>query len=236
MLTRRGLGGAALTAGSVLSAVPSRDAHAQRNADTLRVLFRDAVPNIDPYFNSQRTGLILGHQAWDGLTHRDPETFRIVPALATAWTWVDGTTLDFELRRGVKFHDNSDFGADDVVYTLNTVSNPDTRVATPSNYAWIDMVEKTGDFSVRLKLKRPTPAALEYLALVTPIWPKAYRERVGADGFSRAPIGTGPYRITRVDVSSIVEYERFDGYYQGGPKGRPAIRRMTARFVTDAAT
>ena len=236
MLTRRGLGGAALTAGSVLSAVPSRDAHAQRNADTLRVLFRDAVPNIDPYFNSQRTGLILGHQAWDGLTHRDPETFRIVPALATAWTWVDGTTLDFELRRGVKFHDNSDFGADDVVYTLNTVSNPDTRVATPSNYAWIDMVEKTGDFSVRLKLKRPTPAALEYLALVTPIWPKAYRERVGADGFSRAPIGTGPYRITRVDVSSIVEYERFDGYYQGGPKGRPPIRRIVARFVPDAAT
>ena len=109
----------------------------------LRVVFRDAVPNIDPYFNSQRTGLILGHQAWDGLAHRDPESFRIVPALATAWNWVNTTTLDFELRRGVKFHDGSDFGADDVVYTLNTVANPDSRVATPSNYAWMDRAEKT---------------------------------------------------------------------------------------------
>ena len=236
MISRRGLAGAGLAAGSVFSIGGSQEAHAQRSADTLRILFRDAVPNIDPYFNSQRTGLILGHQAWDGLTHRNPENFEIVPALATGWTWVDPLTIDFELRRGVKFHDNSDFSADDVVYTLNTVSNPETRVATPSNYAWMERAEKTGDFTVRLKLKRPTPAALEYLALVTPIWPKAYRERVGADGYSRAPIGTGPYRITRVDVSSIVEYERFDGYYQGGPKGRPAIRRIVARFVPDAAT
>ena len=60
-----------------------------------------------------------------------PESFRIVPALATAWRWVDTRTLDFELRPGVKFHDGSDFGADDVVYTLNTVANPDSRVATP---------------------------------------------------------------------------------------------------------
>ncbi len=233
---RRTLGKGLAATGVALPAIAPRRAGAQRNADMLRVVFRDAVPNIDPYFNSQRTGLILGHQAWDGLAHRDPESFRIVPALATAWNWVNTTTLDFELRRGVKFHDGSDFGADDVVYTLNTVANPDSRVATPSNYAWMDRAEKTGDLAVRLHLKRPTPAALEYLALVTGIWPKSYRERVGPDGYARAPIGTGPYRITRVDSGSLVEYERFDGYYAGGPKGRPAIRRLSARFVPDAAT
>src|SRR5215216_5553663 len=108
---RRGLGAlaAGAVAGPALLAGSARQAAAQRNADMLRVVFRDAVPNIDPYFNSQRTGLILGHQAWDGLVHRDPESFRIVPALATAWNWVNTTTLDFELRRGVKFHDGSDF-------------------------------------------------------------------------------------------------------------------------------
>ncbi|MBS7811581.1 ABC transporter substrate-binding protein [Roseococcus pinisoli] len=228
--------GIAAVGGFGLPALVSGAAEAQRNADTLRVVFRDSVPNIDAYYNNQRTGLILAHQAWDGLVHRDPETFNIVPALATEWTQVDSTTIDFTLRRGVKFHDGSDFSADDVVYTLNTVSKPEARVATPSNYSWIDNVEKTGDFGVRLRMKRPTPAALEYLALVGPIWPKAYRERVGLEGYARAPIGTGPYRITRVDSASIVEYERFDGYYEGGPKGRPAIRKITARFVTDAAT
>ncbi|WP_424812303.1 ABC transporter substrate-binding protein [Roseococcus sp. YIM B11640] len=234
---RRQLGqGIAAAGGLALPGLMSGPAAAQRNADTLRVVFRDSVPNIDNFYNNQRTGLILAHHAWDGLVHRDPETFNIVPALATEWKLVDPTTLDFTLRRGVKFHDGSDFSADDVVYTLNTVSKPEARVATPSNYSWIDRVEKTGDYSVRLHMKTPTPAALEFFALITPIWPKAYRERVGPDGYARAPIGTGPYRITRMDTASFVEYERFDGYYEGGPKGKPAIRKIHARFVTDAAT
>jgi peptide/nickel transport system substrate-binding protein len=233
---RLGQGIAAAAGGLALPWIGAGPAEAQRSANTLRIAFRDAVPNVDPYFNSQRTGLILGHQAMDGLVHRDPATFRIVPALATEWRWVDPKTLDFTLRSGVKFHDGSAFGADDVVYTINTIANPATRVATPSNYAWIEGCEKTGDNTVRLTMKRPTPAALEYLALVTPIWPKAYRERVGAEGFSRAPVGTGPYRFTKVDVASGVEFERFNDYYEGGPKGRPAIQKLVARYIGDAAT
>ena len=56
-------------------AFTSAPALAQKSADTLRILFNDAVPNVDMYFNSQRTGLILAHQAWDMLVHRDPATF-----------------------------------------------------------------------------------------------------------------------------------------------------------------
>jgi peptide/nickel transport system substrate-binding protein len=231
-ISRRTLGLGALAAPALLAG----PAQAQRSANTLRIAFRDAVPNVDPYFNSQRTGLIIGHQAFDGLVHRDPATFRIVPALATEWRWVNTTTLDFTLRQGVKFHDGSAFGPDDVVYTINTIADPNTRVATPSNYNWIQGAEKTGERTVRLTMKRPTPAALDYAALVMPIWPKAYRERVGPEGFSRAPVGTGPYRFTRVDVAAGVEYERFDDYYQGGPKGRPAIQRLVARYIGDAAT
>src|SRR5665213_988170 len=58
----------------------ARPAFAQKSADTLRIQFVDAVPNVDMYFNSQRTGLILAHQAWDMLVHRDPATFEIKPS------------------------------------------------------------------------------------------------------------------------------------------------------------
>lgn len=210
-------------------------ASAQKAADTLRLAFRDSVPNIDPYFNSQRTGLILSHTFNDMLVYRDPVSFEIKPLLATEWKIVDNTTLDFTLRQGVKFHDGSPFTADDVVYTINTVSNPDAKTSTPSNYSWIDKAEKTGEFSVRLTMKRPTPAALEFLALVVPIWPKAYRERVGADAFSKAPIGAGPYKVTKVEPSVSVEFERFDGYYDS-PKGKPAIKKITTRHLGDPAT
>lgn len=237
-ISRRGLGqGVAAAAGGLaLAGIGAGPVMAQRSANTLRVAFRDAVPNVDPYFNSQRTGIIIAHQAMDGLVHRDPETFRNVPALATEWAWQGNTALDFKIRPGVKFHDGSDFSADDVVYTMNGIAELGGRLSTPGNYSWIEGAEKLDANTVRIKMKRPNPAALDYLAMVTPIWPKAYRERVGPEGYSRMPISTGPYRFTKVDVSNGVEYERFDGYYQGGPKGRPTIQKITARYLSDAAT
>ncbi|MBV9835333.1 MAG: ABC transporter substrate-binding protein [Alphaproteobacteria bacterium] len=224
---------ALLTAGMLATTVP---AQAEKATDTLRILFVDAVPNVDMYFNSQRTGLILAHQAWDMLVHRDPATFEIKPALATDWKFVDASTLDLTIRQGVKFHDGSTLSADDVVYTINMAADPASKVATPSNYAWIDKAEKTGDWTVRIKMKKPTPAALEYLAMVTPIHPKAYREKVGPDGFAKAPVGAGPYRIVKNEVGKEVVFERFDDYWKGSPKGTPAIKRLHVRFVPDNAT
>ena len=226
------LAGATVAAGLA----QSRNAAAQKAQDTLRIVMRDALPNIDPYYNNLRTGLVMAHQGWDTLIHRDPDSFELKPLLATAWRFADPTTLELDIRQGVKFHDGSDLTADDVVYTINTVSHPDARVSTPSNYAWIEKAEATGPFAVRVTLKRPTPAALEYLALVTPIYPKAYREKVGPEGYTRAPVGAGPYRITKFDPGAAVEFERFDGYWQGSPKGRPAIRKLSVRFVPDATT
>jgi len=224
---------AILAAASLAVAPP---ALAQKSADTLRIQFVDAVPNLDMYFNSQRTGLILAHHAWDMLVHRDPATFEIKPALATAWKFAEDNSLDLTIRQGVKFHDGSMLSADDVVYTINMAANPDSKVATPSNYAWIDKAEKTGDYSVRIKMKRPTPAALEYLAMVTPIHPKAYREKVGPEGFAAKPVGAGPYRIVKNEQGKEVVFERFDDYWAGSPKGKPAIKTLHVRFVPDLAT
>ena len=229
-LTRR----SALVAATSLAVAPS--ARAQKAADTLRIQFVDAVPNIDMYFNSQRTGLILAHQAWDMLVHRDPSTFEIKPSLATEWRFAEDNSLELKIRQGVKFHDGSPLSADDVVYTINMASDPASKVATPSNYAWIDKAEKIGDFAVTIKMKRPTPAALEYLAMVTPIHPKAYREKVGPEGFAAKPVGAGPYKIVKNDQGKEVVFERFDDYWQGSPKGRPAIKRLQVLFVPDLAT
>ena len=95
----------AFVAAAALALAPP--AFAQKSADTLRILFQDAVPNVDMYFNSQRTGLILAHQAWDMLVHRDPATFEIKPALATDWKFAEDNSLDLTIRQGVKFHDGS---------------------------------------------------------------------------------------------------------------------------------
>ncbi len=202
--------------------------------DTLRVAWRDAVPDVDPYRNNLRTGLIVAHEAWDTLVHRDPHSFKIVSALATSWNWTDPTTLDFTLRDGVKFQNGDPFGVDDVVYTFESILH-DPKVMVPSNFVFIEAAQKLNERQVRFKLKNVFPAALEYFAMVLPIYPKAYREKVGPEAYSKQPIGTGPYRITRVDGTSAIDFERFDGHYQGSPKGRPAIKYLKITEVLDAA-
>ena len=207
-------------------------AHAQKAADTLRIAWRDAVPNVDFYYNSLRTGLIVAHHTWDTLIYRDPETFQLRPQLATSWKYVDDTTIEFELRAGVTFHDGSPMTADDVVYTVTSVLS-DKQVAVPSNYAFIDSAQRVDDLHVRIKLKRVFPAALEYFSMVLPIYPKAYRERVGADGFSKVPVGTGPYKITKVDGTTQIDMVRNDAYFDG-PKGKPPIKTLIIKEVADA--
>ena len=80
---------------------------AQKSADTLRITMRDALTNIDPYYNNLRTGVVMHHQAWDALVYRNPDTFKLEPLLATEWKMPDATTIEFTLRPGVKFHDGS---------------------------------------------------------------------------------------------------------------------------------
>src|SRR4051794_38310295 len=68
---------------TVLLGAGAMPAAAQKSADTLRITFRDAVPNIDPYYNNLRTGVGIHHQGWDGLVYRNPETFKPEPLPAT---------------------------------------------------------------------------------------------------------------------------------------------------------
>ena len=219
---RRGawLGGLVLAAG--LAGGP---AHAQKSADTLRVTWRTQVTNVDPYYNPLRNGLVLALHVWDGLVYRDPATFQIKGLLARSYRWVNDTTLEFELRPDVKFHNGDPLTADDVVYTVNTVTT-DPNISVPSNYQYLAGAERIDDTHVRLRLKRVFPAAIEYIAMVLPIWPKAYREKVGPEGYSHAPVGSGPYRITRTEGTDEIDLERYDDYYVDSPKGKPAIKNV----------
>src|SRR3979409_2315046 len=93
------LRGALLAACTTLAA----PALAQKSADTLRITWRDAIPNVDPYYNSQRTGMVVAFQAFDCLVYRDPLTMEMKPALATSWKQADAPPIDFTLRQGVTF-------------------------------------------------------------------------------------------------------------------------------------
>ncbi|MEH3145810.1 MAG: ABC transporter substrate-binding protein [Methylobacterium frigidaeris] len=222
-----------LVLGLVLAA-GTGPALAGKASDTL-VYASDTEPeNVSPYHNNAREGVILARNVWDTLLYRDPKTGQYLPMLATAWRWVDPTTLELTLRDGVTFHNGDPFGADDVVFTVNWVLTPEARVVTKQNVDWMKSAEKVDARTVRIHLKAPFPAALEYLAGPVPIYPAAYTKKVGLDGFAKAPVGTGPYRITAVENGRGVKMERFKGYWKGSPAGEAKIGKLEFRVIPDA--
>ena len=217
----------------LLSVAPGCSAAwAQKSADTLRITWREAVLDPDPYHNALRNGLVLSHQVWDGLIYRDADTFALKPLLAESWKYLDETTLEFTLRPDAMFQNGERVTASDVVYTVATALT-DKHVAVPSNYAWLAGAEAVDETHVRIRLKRVFPAALEYIALVLPILPAEYRTRVGTDEFSRHPIGAGPYRLTSVAPERLV-LERNEAYRASSSKGVPPIQRVVIRQVSDS--
>lgn len=211
-------------------------AQAGKSDDTLNIAWERSLESLDNYFNTAREGIIVSRHVWDSLLYRNPKTMDYEPALATAWNWVDNKTLDFTIRKGVTFHNGEAFGPDDVVFTLNYMADPKNGAKTQRNVNWIESAEQTGDDTVRLHLKAPFPAALDYLAGPLVIYPKDYYSEVGPDGMGTKPIGTGPYRVTEVEPGQRIVFERFEEYYKDSPKGQPAIGKIVQRTIPERNT
>ncbi|BBK45328.1 ABC transporter substrate-binding protein [Allostella vacuolata] len=229
-----GFGRRILFAGmAVAAAAAAMPAEAQKSKDELRVIWRNVIANVDPYFNGLRDGVVFAHHVWDHLIERDPDTFEYKPGLATEWKWVDDVTLDLTLRQGVKFHDGSAFGAEDVVHTLNYVSDPANKALYQRNTNWIKKAEQVDGHKVRIHLHRPFPPALEFLSLPVFIFSRNY---TGPEEQNRRPVGTGPYRVASIEGGKEYRFERFADHYEGSPKGKAKIGKVQVRIITDAAT
>lgn len=210
-------------------------AHADKSDDTLRAAFTKELESVDSYYNSAREGVVLQRAIWDGLIYADPQTGEYKGNLATEWSWIDDTTLELKLREGVKFHDGSDFTADDVVYTVNFVADETNGAVTQRNVNWMDHAEKIDDHTVRIFTKAPFPAALEYLSGPVSIYPADYYAEVGPSGMGLKPIGTGPYKVVSVDPGKHFVLEANEDYFDG-PKGKPQIGHVDIRTIPDVNT
>lgn len=221
----------------VAAAVNFRAALAQSSPEVFRWATTATITTPDPYYNYFREAVTLnGNLIWDTLIYRDPDDGKYRPLLAKSWTWIDDLTLDVVLREGVKWHDGEAFTADDVVYTINYVTDPSKKVNVQSNVNWMKGAEKTGDLSVRIRLKAPFPPAIEYLAGQVPIMPKDFYGDTARAAANGRLVGTGPYKIAKFTPASAYELDVFDGYYSDSPKGRGRIKKIVCRIIPDFAT
>ena len=151
---------AAVAAALCLSTLTAGPALAQKAQNSVRFGYDQVPENVDPFFNNVRIGVIIGQHVWDTLVYRDPNTGEYKGQLASGWRQVDDRTIEFDLRQGVKFHNGEEFDADDVVYKLNFVANPENKPVTQQNVNWIERADKLDKFKVLIRTKRNFPAAI----------------------------------------------------------------------------
>jgi peptide/nickel transport system substrate-binding protein len=222
---------AGLVAALSLNAVP---AMANKADNVLNAAFSVQLPSLDPYYIGGNEGALLGRLVFDGLVYRDPVTFEIQPLIATKWTLVDPLTWDFDIREGVKFSNGDPLTAEDVAYSLNFASNPESGTFSPQSAAWIKSAEALGPLKVRIHSKVPTPTALEYLRSIY-IVPAKYHKESGKEKFGLAPIGSGPYTVERGQNNAVI-FKANELYMEGGAKNKPLIPTLIYKAIPDSNT
>ncbi len=233
-LCRRAL--QSMLVGLLLVSLSAGYALANKKDGVLNVASETELESVDNYFNTAREGILLSRMLWDGLFYRDPSTFKYKGNLATSFKWVNDTTLEFNLRKGIKFHNGEAFDADDVVYTLNWISKPENKVKTQRNVNWIGKATRLSKYKVRLTLKKVFPAVFEYLSGPLVIYPNEYYAKVGPEGMGVKPVGTGPYKATKIDLDKQrFEFESYSGYHKG-PKPKASIKRIVYRTIPERNT
>ncbi len=191
--------------------------------------------NLDPVMQDGNVNIWVFNLAMEGLVKTDNEgTKNDLPALATEYKWSDDKkAITFTLRKGVKFSDGTNMTADDVVFSLNRAYQTKD---SPWQFALdaISKVEKVDADHVKVSLKQPAPAAMAGLAMFNAvITSKAYFDKVGAQGYSQKPLGTGPFYIAEWKKGEYILLKRNPYYWE---KGKPLVDQIKITVVPDDNT
>ena len=152
------------------------------------------------------------------------------PGLAESWTASsDGLIYEFVLRRNVRFHDGEVMTADDVKFSWERYRGAAAKLLK-AKVAGVDVADS---HRVRVRLRERWPDFMTFFG--TPatgagwIVPKRYVERVGDDGFKKAPVGAGPYRFVSFTPGVELVLEAHEQFW----RKVPAVKRLVFRSVPD---
>jgi peptide/nickel transport system substrate-binding protein len=155
------------------------------------------------------------------------------PSLAESWTMSrDGRVWDFVLRKGARFHNGDPVTAEDVKFSFERYKGG----GAPLFRQRVKEVQVIDPGHVRFVLTEPWPDFMTFYGTSASgaawVMPKKYFEKVGEDGFRKAPVGAGPFKFVSFQPGIELVLEAFDGYW----KKVPSVKRLVIRSIPDEAT
>ena len=152
------------------------------------------------------------------------------PWLATAWKIApDKSSITFNLRKGVKFHDGTDFNAEAVKFNLE--AKKAAKMSGSEDWASIDIVD---DYTIRVNLSHYVNTALARFCAISGamVSPTAFKKN-GIDWARWNPVGTGPFQFVSFERDVNIKYKKFDNYWQ---KGKPYLDGVEYIYIKDPMT
>ena len=234
LLVKAGVVGAgAVAAGSMAgaaAAAPKRIGATPKKGGKLTFALEQDPVHIAPF------GAILTSNHWgkepmyESLIEWDAKLNQR-PALAESWKVVDPRTVDFTLKRGIRFHNGKEVTAADVKYSVEGWLNPPLpgSVTTVNQVPSIESAEVRSKYVVRIKLKKPDARLFGFLAWTrySAIVPEGMYQQVNA---GREGIGTGPFRLTSFTPGQGTEYQAYTNYRK---KGLPYLSQLSLPTMPD---
>ena len=202
-------------------------------AADLSIALGGDVTSMDPHFHNLTPNNNVGAHVFDTLVMKDAAG-KIKPGLAESWRAVDDLTWEFKLRKGVRFHDGSNFTAADVVFSLDRIPNVPNSPSPFTTYTK-QITEKivVDPWTLRLKSATPYPQMPSDMSTVLVVSSRAAANATTDDfNTGKATIGTGPFKFVRWQKGDRIELARNDDWW--GPKA--AWDKVTFRIITSDPT
>jgi peptide/nickel transport system substrate-binding protein len=147
----------------------------------------------------------------------------------------DGLSYEFVIRKGVKFHNGDPVTAADVKFSFERYKGSGAKILK-ERVRELQIVDLG---RVRFQLTEPWPDFMSFYGTIATgagwIVPKAYVEKVGDDGFKKAPIGAGPYKFVSFNPGIELVLEAFEGYWRKVPHVKRLVLRSLPEETTRAA-
>ncbi|TGN50195.1 ABC transporter substrate-binding protein [Paracoccus liaowanqingii] len=198
---------------------------------TITVTYKDDVATLDPAIGYDWQNWSMIKSLFDGLMDYVPGTTELRPGLAESYeVSEDGTVFTFTLRQGVTFHNGREMTAEDVKYSLDRVTDPETQSPGAGFFASIagfdavsageadslSGVEVVDPLTVRITLSRPDATFLHVMALnFASVVPQEAVEEFGAD-FGKNPVGTGAFTLAEWTIGQRLTFEKNADYWRDG--------------------
>jgi ABC-type transport system substrate-binding protein len=220
----------------LLSCVGFVAAQQPTSGGTLRVAWEADITGLDPYVSPGVQSWHVVGNLFDSLITIDAQ-LNYVPDLAESWEILEnGKIYVFHLRKGVKFHDGTDFDAEVVRWNYQRIMDPEEKIFVAPYFSIVEAVESIDAHTVKFMLKYPSMTLLPVFAAervgFVQMSPASY-ERWGKEEARLHPAGTGPFKLAKWEANQIIVLEKNPHYFKSG---LPYLDRIELRVMKEGVT